>query len=216
MGLAEVQQVLAQLYTNTLLRERFFANPQELGEELGLSYDEAQQLAQLSPQQVNLFASSLKRKRSSQVRELLPLTQQVLGKEFSKLFWRYAETYYPQGIKKHWEDAIAFCTFIEKVAQVEGITPPWIWELVRYEKACLQAAEPTCRLIWCRFRYALKPLLQSLAQQKGTPVLLRQHTMALWFRPRQGRMRHIVLSLPHPLTVCPGCILLGKGEEFAN
>ena len=35
MGLAEVQQVLAQLYTNTLSRERFFANPQALGEELG-------------------------------------------------------------------------------------------------------------------------------------------------------------------------------------
>ena len=158
-------------------------------------------MAQLSPQHVNLFASSLKRKRLSEVRELLLLTQRVLGKEFSKLFWRYAETYSPRGIKKHWEDAIAFCSFIEKVAQVEGINPPWVWELVRYEKACLQAAETTCRLVWCRFQYALKPLLQSLAQQKGTPVLLMQPTIAFWFRPRQGRMRHIVLSLPHPLTL---------------
>lgn len=196
MGYLEVQQVLAKLYTNAVLRESFFANPQEEGEELGLSFDEAQQLAQLSAQQVNLFASSLKRKRLSEVKELLPLTSQVLGKDFSKLFWRYAETYLPQGIKKHWEDAIAFCTFIEKVAQVEGIEPPWVWELVRYEKACQKAAAPTCRLIWCRLRYALKPLVRSLVQQQETPVLLVQPTIALWFRARQGRMLHIVLSLP--------------------
>lgn len=60
MGLAQVQQVLAQLYTNTDLRERFFNHPNEVAEELGLSVDEQQQVAQLSAQQVNLFASSLK------------------------------------------------------------------------------------------------------------------------------------------------------------
>ncbi|WP_263744649.1 hypothetical protein [Plectonema radiosum] len=31
----------------------------------------------------------------------------VLGKDFTALFWQYAERYLPQGIKKHQEDAIA-------------------------------------------------------------------------------------------------------------
>jgi hypothetical protein len=31
----------------------------------------------------------------------------VLGKDFTPLFWQYAETYLPQGMKKHREDAIA-------------------------------------------------------------------------------------------------------------
>lgn len=198
MGLGLVQGVLAQLYTNSVLRSRFFADPQAVGTELGLNSDEVTQLAQLSAQQVNLFASSLKRKRLGEVRELLPLTQRVLGKDFSKLFWRYAETHLPQGIKKHWEDAIAFSSFIEQVTRSEGIEPLWIGELVRYEKSWLQAMEPTCHLTVCRFRYAIDRLVQNLRQENVSPQLKEQPTVALWFRlSRRGQLRHFILSLPH-------------------
>lgn len=196
MGLAQFQQVLAQLYTNSDLRERFFANPQKVAEELGLSVDEQQQISQLSAQQVNLFASSLKRKRWGEVRELIPLSTRVLGKNCSKLFWRYAETYLPQGIKKHWEDAlaklnevIAFCTFLE----VEGIQPTWVLDLIRYEKAWLQAAAPHNRFQVCWFRYAIKSLVR-MAQGNETPVLVAQPTITFWFRLSPGgQLRHIVL-----------------------
>ena len=194
MGLAQTQQILAQLYTNSVLRSRFFANPQAVGEELGLNSDEAQQLAKLSAQQVNLFASSLKRKRLGEVRELLPLTHSVLGKGFAELFWRYAETYIPTGIKKHLEDAIAFSTFIE-VTQLESINPPWVVDLLRYEKAWLQAAEPSSRLTVCWFRYAIDKLARTV-QQDETPVVLMQPAIAIWFRlsPR-SHLRHFVLKL---------------------
>ncbi|MBD1926632.1 hypothetical protein H6F74_10305 [Trichocoleus sp. FACHB-90] len=195
MGLAQTQQILAQLYTNSLLRSRFFANPQAVGEELGLNSDQAQQLAKLSAQQVNLFASSLKRKRLGEVRELLPLTHSVLGKGFAELFWRYAETYIPTGIKKHLEDAIAFSAFVENVTQLESIDPPWVVDLVRYEKAWLQAAEPSSRLTVCWFRYAIDKLARTV-QQNETPVVLMQPAIAIWFRlsPR-SHLRHFVLKL---------------------
>lgn len=197
MGLEKTQQVLAQLYTNTVLRERFFANPQVVCEEFGLSFDEAKQLAQLSAQQVNLFASSLKRKRLGEVRELLPLTHRVLGKDFSKLFWQYAETYIPKGIKKHLEDAIAFANFIEKVTDSDRIEPSPVVELVRYEKAWLEAAEPTRRLTAYKFRYAIKQLARSVAQQDKEPLLLLQPTVILWFRlsPR-SHLRYFAIALP--------------------
>ncbi|MEH1939200.1 MAG: hypothetical protein V7L01_03140 [Nostoc sp.] len=187
MGLAQTQQVLAQLYTNTDFRERFFANPEAVGAELGLSCDEAQKLAQLSAQEVNIFANSLKWKRLGEVRELLPRTARALGKNFTALFWRYAQTHLPKGIKKHREDAIAFANFIA-IAEEENLDPPWISDLVRYEKTWLLAYEPTSRLIVCWFRYPV-----GIANLEG---MNRQPTIAIWFRlSKQSQLRHIVRSL---------------------
>lgn len=94
----------------------------------------------------------MKRKRLGEVRELLPMSAKAIDKEFSKLFWQYAETYIPQGIKKHLLDAIAFATYIEKVDNIE---PDWILDLVKYEKSWLEAAESNKRLIIRYFRYAI-------------------------------------------------------------
>jgi hypothetical protein len=187
MGLAQTQQVLAQLYTNTDFRERFFANPEAIGAELGLSCDEAQKLAQLSAKEVNIFANSLKWKRLGEVRELLPRTARALGKNFTALFWRYAQTHVPKGIKKHREDAIAFANFIA-IAEEENPDPPWISDLVRYEKTWLLAYEPTSRLIVCWFRYPV-----GIASAEG---MKRQPTIAIWFRfSKRSQLRHIVRSL---------------------
>jgi len=186
MGLAQTQQVLAQFYTNTEFRERFFANPQAVGEELGLSGDEAQQLAKLSLQEVNIFANSLKWKRLGEIRELLPRTAKVLGKDFNALFWRYAETHLPTGIKKHRADAIAFANFITKVAQNEDFATVWINDLVRYEQAWLLAYEPVSHFNICWFRHAVHRDFTA------------KPTLAIWLRVSgRSQLRHIILSLPN-------------------
>ncbi|AFY32789.1 hypothetical protein [Calothrix sp. PCC 7507] len=199
MGLAQTQQVLAQLYTNTELRKRFFAHPHAVGAELGLSDSEIQQLSQLSVQEVNVFANSLKWKRLGEVRELLPRTVRVLGKNFTTLFWRYAETYLPQGIKKHRKDAmvaprtaegIAFANFIEKVAQVEGIDPAWVSDLARYEKTWLLVDELHRGLQVCWFRYPVGSL-------GSTDANLSQPTIAVWWRfSGRSHLHHILLPAP--------------------
>ncbi|MBW4565144.1 MAG: hypothetical protein KME32_29420 [Mojavia pulchra JT2-VF2] len=189
MGLAQTQQVLAQLYTNSEFRKRFFANPQTVGAELGLSDEETQQLSQLSVQQVNIFANSLKWKRLGEVRELLPRTAKVLGRNFTTLFWRYAETHLPQGIKKHREDAIAFASFITTVVQKETIEPAWVSDLVRYEKTWLLAYEPHHCLQVCWFRYPIDKL-------GNTETTHHQPTIAVWWRfSRRSQLHHIVRSL---------------------
>jgi len=180
MGLAQTQQVLAQLYTNTNFRERFFANPQ-VGTEFELSADEAQQLAQ-SAQQINIFANSLKWKRLGEVRELLPRTAKVLGKDFTSFFWQYAETYLPQGIKKHREDAIAFANFLEKT------TSDLVADLVRYEKTWLLTYERDRYFQICWFRYAV--------HRDCKPQL----AIAIWFRFPKGQLHHIVRGLAKRLT----------------
>src|SRR5690349_10140574 len=101
MGLTKIQQVLAQIYIDSSLRENFFSDPRRVGEELGLSPEENLLLSQLSAKQVNIFAGSLKHKRLNEVEKLLQFTNKVLGKKFAKLFFQYAEKNNPNGIKKH-------------------------------------------------------------------------------------------------------------------
>src|SRR5436190_8268533 len=155
MGLADVQSVLAQLYTNTTLRNHFLSDPRGVGQQLGLGAAEIEQIAQLSAQQVTGFAHSLHNKRLGEVHKLLPLSYKVLGKRFTALFRQYADTYIPSGIKKHRNDAIAFVTFAEHIAHEKGIEPEWVTEVMRYEKFCLQASEVTRYLMIRKFRYSI-------------------------------------------------------------
>ena len=128
-----------------------------------------------------MFATSLKRKRLGEVRELLPRSAKALNKDFSKFFWQCAETYNPQGIKKHLDDAIAFATYIEKMNNIE---PEWILDLVKYEKAWLEAAEPNQRLIVRYFLYAIDDNFQ----------VLKQPFLAVWFRlSPKGTLRYKVV-----------------------
>ncbi len=197
MGLAETQRLLARLYTNGVLRERFFADPLKVGEELGLNPDDAHEMARLSARDVNLFASSLRNKRLREVCELLPLTHRVLGSRIAGLFRQHSDIYTPRGVKKHRDDAIAFATHLEKIASQDGSIPGWVAELIRYEKAWLKAADPGCRIIIRWFRYAVGDLVRRGALGDDPSVPLKQPSLALWFRlSRRGRLRHRVLTLP--------------------
>jgi hypothetical protein len=190
MGLAETQQFLAKLYTNSELRTDFFTNPEIACVEMGLSLGDVEKLRKLSAAEINIFANSLKWKRLGEVRELLPRTARVLGKNFTALFWQYAENYLPQGIKKHREDAIAFANFIIKVAQTEGIEPVWMIDLVRYEQTWLLADElPRCLMV-CWLRYPIDKL-------EISEIICQQTTLAIWWRLSvRSPLRHIVLQLP--------------------
>lgn len=197
MGLAELQHGLAQLYTNAGLRERFLADPLAVGGELGLSADEARQLAQLSAPQLRSFADSLHNKRLNEIGKLLPLTSRVMGRRFADLFVRYAETHTPAGVQKHLGDALAFAEYVVNAALVERLEPPWLLDLVRYEKARLVAADPRRRFVACFFNHHIGPLVRSLARRSETPAVTPRPTLAVWVRPRRhGIVRYAAWMLP--------------------
>ncbi len=86
MGLAAVQTALARLYTDAAWRDRFLAEPALAGPEAGLDAAETARLAALPPTQVELVATSLRRKRLGEVARLLPLTHRALKPRFAALF----------------------------------------------------------------------------------------------------------------------------------
>ncbi|MGD1920833.1 MAG: hypothetical protein ACFCAD_19295 [Pleurocapsa sp.] len=129
MSLITVQQALARIYTDSKLRDDFLTNPDVVGRTLKLNCVEIQQLSKLSKKEVNMYASSLRYKRLGEIRQLLPLTNKVLGNELNKLFFQYAQTHLPQGNKKHLQDAIAFTKFILNTV-IKDVNPDWLWDIV--------------------------------------------------------------------------------------
>jgi hypothetical protein len=181
MSLTAVQQTLARIYTDSKLRDDFLTNPDVVGISLGLNCQEIQQLNQLSSQQVNLFALSLKRKRLGEIRKLLPLTNKVLEKKFDRLFFKYSEIYLPTGSKKHLLDSIAFSEFIEQFLTTDNTQPVWLLDVLHYETIRLKMFQGKQFIICDRFNYHLESLIESL-HSKSQPLLNPQPTIGIWFK----------------------------------
>ena len=158
MSLQTVQQALAHIYTNSKLRDEFLTNPDVVGRTLNLTCLEIQQLSTISTKEINIFASSLKYKRLGEVRKLLPLTVKLLGDEFNKLFFSYAETFLPSGNKKHLKDAIAFIKFILQ----QEFEVNWNRDIIRYEYLLLQRLNTKKLILGDRFNYPIPKLINSL------------------------------------------------------
>jgi hypothetical protein len=233
MGLADVQRVLARLYTDGALRERFFADPEATGATLGLSADEARLLAHLPARETRFYARSLQRKRRDQVAAVLPLTRRALNGAFEALFADYAETPSPSGPKKGRADAIAFAAFLARPPDAAPLVPSWVRELACYEAAWLQSTDPAFRCRVHCFRYPVGRIAHTLSlggtaatpdglagslpvSQGGhpPPPLVRgggkaggevpRTTVAIWIRVSpRGRVYHRIFSLAPRLRHAP-------------
>lgn len=195
MSLVNLQQVLARIYTNSKLRDDFLTNPDVVGNSLGLNCQEIQQLSQLSSQQVNLFASSLKRKRLGEIRKLLPLTNKILKKEFDRLFFSFAETYLPTGSRKHLLDSIAFGNFIKQNLTTEK-NQLWLVDIWSYETIRLNMLLGKKQLIWSRFNYQIEALIAKV-EHDCLSVPNPQPTIGIWFKLTPNSLwRSLFLPIP--------------------
>jgi hypothetical protein len=193
MGLAEVQQVLARLSIDPALRDRFFADPDAVGAELGLAVEETLGLARIPRKQVEQFADSLRRKRRDQVRRIIPITARSLGREFAHLFDRYVDESPPRGSKADFDDAVGFVAAIRRWA--DPLEPEWAVDLARYELAWREAARAGRVPIVRIFRF---PVARLATEQERAPVAPRA-TLACWWRPpARGPILHFVITIPWP------------------
>jgi hypothetical protein len=197
LGLAEVQQLLARLYTDAELRQRFFVDPLGVSRELGLSAEEARYMAQLPPTQVTTFADSLLSKRLLGVGKLLPLTRRVLSERFTAHFRRFASTHDYDGHTQYLGDALEFAKYLEARLREERLGQGWTLDLLRFERARVKAADPSCRCVARYFRHDISRLVRSVARKEETPVATRRSTVAIWWRPQhRGMVRYAVFAAP--------------------
>jgi hypothetical protein len=62
----------------------------------------------------------------------------------------------------------------------------WILDLLRYEKAWLQAGETTHHLTFARFTYEIEKLAFSLRRHEDLPELEKRYTLLIWLRLTPG------------------------------
>lgn len=139
MELAASQKLQARLYTDSLLRKRFFADPVTVGAGFGLGADAARKLAQVPQEAVREFTRGLRRKRLDQVSRLLPLTTKLLGKDFGGVFKEYLLKGPAPDDQLAWKDALRFAKFFSIHTVKHPLSVNWAGELLRYETAKLHA-----------------------------------------------------------------------------
>lgn len=173
MGLLEQQNFLARLFTDKSLRQSFWENPSKIGEENALSELEILQLKKIISNDLDFFAESLFYKRLHEVEKLLPLTKKFLDREFSNTFREFSQTYQPKSIKKHLEDAIEFCKYLQTVDK------PALKDAAKFEKTKHEFFSQQKLISFCLLKHNIFKLKKKL-------------TLAVWYRIG-NQTRHFIL-----------------------
>src|SRR5687768_11418340 len=108
MGLKQQQDLLAMLYTDEVVRERFREQPATVAAEFNLAEAEANDLSEIASAEIDRFADSLYWKRLREVKKLLPVSARMLGEDLRPLFREFSAGFNPTSVKKHLEDALGF------------------------------------------------------------------------------------------------------------
>ena len=152
MSLLEAQNFLARIYTDENLRREFLSTPEKTGKANNLSEAEIAELAEVFPDELNSFADSLFYKRLREVEKFLPLTKRILEKDFEKQFRIFANSYLPSTVKKHLEDAVEFCSYLQKNKSTSDI----VKNMAKFEQAKLEFYGFEKRLVIKIFDYDVK------------------------------------------------------------
>ena len=167
MGLEQQQNLLARLYTDADFRRAFLSEPEKVGAENDLTGAEIGELAAIMPEELNFFAESLFWKRLREVEKFLPLTRKVLAADFTALFREFSQTFNPQSVKKHFEDALEFCLFLHGARDVSDLAR----SAAKFERSKLEFFGHEKRLVVCRLDYDLR--MEVPEKKKVTAVWLR-------------------------------------------
>ncbi len=151
MSLQHQQNLLAKLYTDAEFRRAFLSEPEKIGAENDLDEAEIREIAAIMPEELNLFANSLFWKRLREVEKFLPVTHKVLGADFTKNFREFSQTFNPQTVKKHFEDALEFCRFL-RAQEVSDLAK----SAAKFEESKLEFFGFEKRLVVCRLDYDVR------------------------------------------------------------
>ena len=192
MALAHVQSMLARIYTDKELRQKFLLNPFDVATEYHLEDSEIEQVIDLSKDQVESFSVSLIYKRLGEIRKKLPFTARLLGKKFSRLFFQYAQASTPRGIKKHLDDTFLFAAYIKRMAAQEKVDP-WVVEVLQYEVNGIKAVVSAVSASFMIFHYDIRELVDLLLKD-GQIQPSKRLRMALWVKYLPSkRIFHIII-----------------------
>jgi len=176
MSLLQQQNFLARLYTDENLRRSFLSEPEKIGLENDLNEREIAELTGIIPEELSFFVDSLFWKRLREVEKFLPLTRKALNENFEEYFREFSQRYNPKSIKKHLEDAIEFCSFLQNLE----VKPLWAKDLAKFEQARLIFSSNTESFVFRKFSFDIREISRKGA--KAQSELTKRRTFAIWIR----------------------------------
>ncbi len=170
MSLQKQQDFLARLFIDEGLRQNFLSVADEIGAENGLNEAEIEDLKTVLPEEITFFAESLFWKRLREIEKFLPLSRKFSGEDFIRLFRKFSQNFNPQSVKKHLEDAIAFCRFLQK-SEVSEI----VKNIAKFEQTKIEFFGFGKHFAFCRLNYNIEEISRegANAQRKTNYIWLR-------------------------------------------
>jgi hypothetical protein len=129
MGLLEQQNFLARLYTDEAFRGKFLSKPDSIGQQFHLLPSEINEITEIIPNELSFFSDSLIWKRLREVEKMLPLTAKALGNDLESKFREFSSRFNPLSVKKHVEDALAFCEWLNCTSPISDM----VRDMARFE-----------------------------------------------------------------------------------
>ncbi len=124
--------------------------------------------------ELDYFADSLIHKRCRQVEKLLPETSRILGEEFRNAFSRFAPTFIPSSEEKYYEEAVAFCRWVED----RGTLALAVENTAVFERTRLLLYREGRRFSFCR----LPPVSRDSAAKEVTQHRRGRFGLVFWAR----------------------------------
>ncbi len=176
MSLQEQQNFLARLYTDAQLRRAFLYAPENIGAENNLNEKEIAEIAEIMPEELNFFADSLVWKRLREVEKMLPLTRQTLGGDFTGLFREFSQKFNPLTVKKHLEDAIEFCKYVQKQEVSE-----FVKNAAKFERSKHKFFGYGKRFVICKLDFDIREIFRTETMPQGENPK-KKIKIAVWIR----------------------------------
>lgn len=181
MGLREQQNLLARLYTDSEYRNGFFSQLDGFANNIGLNKAEIAEIRTIFPEELRLFSESLIWKRCREAEKMLPFVRGVLGAEFRTTFHDYADTYNPKTIRKHLEDSIEFCNYLQEGNAFDLL----VKDSAKFERARLKFFGYQKQLSFCMLRHDFRGFDRTKHQYdvpQLLPQLKKRFSVAVWVR----------------------------------
>lgn len=180
------QATLGRLYTNAAFRKEFVSDKKSFYRKYNFSLDTIQFIEGISVNQLTFFAESLLKKRMHEIKNLLPLTFKLLGREAHQLFLEFSDHYVPTGIHKHHEDALEFIAFLLKRKELFN---RYLRAVLIYEKQQISNFTSRKKYLVRFYNYDFASNYSLLLNQTDPGELPRKFCVILWSR---GKLRKIM------------------------
>ena len=112
MPSTDLTTALARLLTDATLRDTYRQDRRLAAQRLSVGRGDIDAFCSLDPTGLDNQAKTLLKKRFHEASRILPETCSRLGQDARTWFWKYAQTHWPEGHRRHLEDAVCFCDFL--------------------------------------------------------------------------------------------------------